>query len=161
MKNKVLFYAFRITVILAFITGAVYSAMFIDLITRIGMLYTETAFDSLTRWSMIFVIYELLCLAALVLSAVTFKFTGMISSVVRTLVLLFALAGDLFAHRYVTVFGGITDAVEALDQFQGIEDNGFVLIAVSVIGAILMFFPAVTSIVALKRGNIPTAAAEE
>lgn len=160
MKNKILFYAFRATVILAFIAGAVHAVKFIGLITDIGMLSTVTAFDDLRSWSMFFTVYEVLCIAALVLSSVTFKFTGMITSVVRTLVLVFAAGSALFAHRYIAVFGGIEDAVDAVDRFQGIEDNGFITIIISILGAALMFILAITSVIALKQGNIPSVQTE-
>lgn len=161
MKNKILFYAFRITVILAFITGVVYAVKFINLITQIGMLYTEYAFDDLSSWSMFFIIYEILCLAALVLSAVTFKFTRPEISTARTLVLLFATLSDLFAHKYVTVFSGYTNAVDAIDKFQDIEDEGFITILISILGVAMVLILAISSVVALKQRRIPSASAEK
>lgn len=153
MKKNLLFYVFRITVIITFCTGLIYLVKFFLLISQLPMMSTQDGFESLGSWSMIFFIYELLCLASLVLSAVTFKLTSVLSSAVRTAVMLFAAGADLFAHRYVSIFSSFDNAIDAVDRFQDIEDSGFGAILCSFAGVVLMLFAAITSVIALVRGS--------
>lgn len=154
MKSKPIVYIFRITVILAAILGAIYTVKFFILGSNIATLPTEDAFKDLGTWSMIFFIYLIVCCIATVLSVITFNATGKVCSVMRTVVLAFAAVADLLAYKYVSVFGSIKKAVEAVDEFQDIEDNGFIMVVLSFLGAVLMVILGITSIVAIiKKAN--------
>ena len=151
MKSKLLVYFFRSTVILACALGIVYVAKFFLLSTEIATVDTEDAYKSLGTWSMMYFLYLIVSCIAAVLSVAAFKTTGKVCSAVRTAVLLFAAVVNLMAYKYVSIFASIEDSIEALDEFQDIEDNGFTFVMLTFVGAFLLIFTAITSIVAIVK----------
>jgi len=151
MKNKLVVLLFRLSLIGAGVMGLAYVIKFFILGSTISTMDTVEGFASLRTWSKIFFIYEVLCIVSLILSGVTFPATGKVKSVIRTIVIAFAVASDLLAHKYISIFSSTEDALEGIDEFQDIADNGLTKVVLSFAGACMLGILVITSIVAVVR----------
>ena len=151
MKNKIAVLLFRLCLIGAGVTGIAYVVKFFILGSTIATMDTEEGFANLRTWSRIFFLYEVLCVISLIMNALTFPATSKSKSIIRTVVIAFAAAADFLAHKYISIFGSIEDAIEGIDRFQDIEEKGFTMVMMSFAGVCLLAILIFTSVAAVFK----------
>ena len=84
MNSKPLIILFRILLIAVFITGMIYLIAFITLIQSPATQTSEQFLAACRRWVYYYFAYTMLCIAATVLSILTFPATPKAASITRT-----------------------------------------------------------------------------
>ncbi|MBR1392229.1 MAG: hypothetical protein IJ561_00175 [Ruminococcus sp.] len=146
MKSRGFNIFFRIVLIVTFFAGMVFLISFIRLVDSPAVMTEEQFLSACRRWTYTFIVYLFLCVGSSVLSILCFRSNGKIVSIARTAVIVFAAVADLLAMRYIFVFRGYEDAVEAAKAVDDLLDKGTVFIIMSFVGAMLLFFLMVSSV---------------
>ena len=149
-KSKLLNVIFRILVMLTFISGMLYIIRFVSLANAPAVMTSDEYLSACRSWTYYFFVYLIMTAACTVLSVLTvIKGGNKLSGAVRTAVLLFAAVSDVLSLKYVTLFRGYEDAVEAARAVDSLGDKGKLFIIMSFIGAMLLFFLVISSVYSL------------
>lgn len=146
MKSKKLTLIFRILLMLTFIAGMIYLISFVRLAGAPAVMKSDEYLAACRRWTYVFFVYMGMTLVSAVLSVVAMRGAGKLIGVMRTAVIGFAAAANILAVRYIAVFRGYDDAVDAAKAVDSLVDTGTVFIIMSFAGAMLLFFLMITSV---------------
>ena len=144
--NKRLNIIFRILLMLTFVAGMIYLISFVSLANAPAKMTAEEYLSACRRWAYVFFVYLGMTLASAVLSVMVLKGRDKPVGIVRTLVIGFAAVANILAVRYIAVFRGYEDAVDAAKAVDSLVDTGTVFIIMSFAGAMLLFFLVMTSV---------------
>ncbi|MBR6045938.1 MAG: hypothetical protein IKP47_09925 [Ruminococcus sp.] len=148
MNSKPLIILFRILLIAVFITGMIYLIAFITLIQSPATQTSEQFLAACRRWVYYYFAYTMLCIAATVLSILTFPATPKAASITRTALLFYCSVSNLLSVRYAIAFLGYEDSYDAAKKLEDITGST-VFVIMSFVGAMLTFFLMVSTIYTL------------
>ncbi|MBR6871930.1 MAG: hypothetical protein IKN17_00320 [Ruminococcus sp.] len=152
MKSRRQVIFFRVLLILTFFAGMIYLISFVSLAGAPARMSTEDFLSACHSWTYIFFFYMALCIASAVFSVLELRVSDRKHlAVLRTVVIVFAALSDILAIRYIAVFRGYEDAVEAAKAVDSLVDTGTVFIIMSFAGAMLLFFIMVSSVYHIVR----------
>lgn len=146
MKSKRMTVIFRIVLMLTFIVGMVYIISFVSLANAPATKTSDEFLSACRRWTYVFFGYLGMTVASAALSVIAMRGANKLTGIIRTAVIVFAAAANILSVRYIAVFRGYEDAVEAAKAVDSLVDTGTVFIIMSFSGAMLLFFLVISSI---------------
>ena len=146
MKGRRFNIVFRIVLMLTFVAGMIYLIAFVNLAGAPAKMTSDEYLGACRRWTYIFFVYLGMTVASAVLSVLALRGANRLSGWVRTAVIGFAAVANILAVRYIYVFRGYEDAVDAAKAVDSLVDTGTVFIIMSFAGAMLLFFLVITSV---------------
>ena len=146
MKHKRINIVFRIVLMLTFVVGMIYLISFVSLAGAPARMTSDEFLSACRRWTYIFFGYLGMTVASAVLSVIAMKGAIKPSAILRTGTIAFAAVANILAVRYIAVFRGYEDAVDAAKAVDSLVDTGTVFIIMSFAGAMLLFFLLISSV---------------